>query len=252
MTFPSLDILSMDFKQFGESDILGVLNDLEFPTPPLSPDQDIKDAGLDGSAPLLPEIPASLPTDASNLDIVSVFQIPMSEADIFDKDSSLYDSPNLEIANPILPLGSDDPKAVLQDCMWGSVLYEPRNIGSASSSPEMYTPAPSPLGEISGAVEAAEESCSDDFSSEPNNHEEKEILSTPQMLTYSEAVEVDSKCVQKEELQQREHEARLNRKKEREERRSSNGNKRQALMSYNGRRSASTDSGSGEYLMFLI
>jgi len=232
MTIPFLDIRRMDFKNFcPESDLLGVqqfLKDLEFPTPPLSPDQDIKDTDLENTAPLLPELPASLPTDASNLDLDTVFQIPgfINEADLFEKDLNLYG--NLEISNSTLPLG---------------------RVGN---SPEMYTPAPSPLAEISGPIEEAEESCNEDFSSEANQ-EKDEVLNTSQLFTYSAtAMTVDPNhrstqgTQQQEEIQQREHEARLSRKREREERRSSNGSKRQALMSYNGRRPASTDSETGE------
>ncbi len=238
----------MDFGTFPESSLLGVqhyLKDIELPTPPLSPEDKVS-TDLDTSAPLLPELP---PMDNNaELDLDAVFNMAGLDPEE-DFNLTFYGSPALDPVSQDLCSILDD-KAVLQDCMWGSSVYEPRNIASTSTDPEIYTPAPSPPAEIKQtAGDEADDSCSEGFSSDPSS-QERDI--SPQVFTYGAAamlMDPNHRQVQpmqlQEEQQQREHEARVTRKKEREERRSI-ASKRTVLMGINGRRPASADSGSGK------
>ena len=184
MTVP-LSHGGVDFKHLCTDELLGVqqfLKDIDFPTPPLSPDQEVKEAGFGGSTTLLPELQPVAPADSSNLDIDTVFQIAGlgPDTEFFDKNANFYANTDLDFINPS-SLSLEEPKGILQDCMWGSITYEPRNSvsGSGTGSPEVYTPAPSPEvtpapsppAEVKETVEEeddGEESYSDDLSSDPS------------------------------------------------------------------------------------
>lgn len=216
-----------------DSEALTVQQYLEFPTPPLSPDHEDKQACLSTPNPLLPELP--VPTDNSplmpQLDVDAVFQLTtgLGPDYLFDINPTTYNDDASDVVDldpSVLSLISKDTKALLQDCMWNSVTYEPRHsISGSNSSPEMYTPAPSPLPETKEPIEDDEEdddSCSD-LSSEPSQLGD-DLISPSEVFAYGAAILANPNCrplQQEEQQQQREHQARLSRKAEREERRAS-------------------------------
>ena len=132
------------------------------PTPPLSPERNDKPAttAADEPRPVVYAATEDFCTSESDVALLNDIQLLMAlEDECVSSDSQT--SVDLE------------EKLISQDCMWGSVSYEPRC--SASTSDGIYTPAPSPppvaRGSDSGGstLESMEEESS---SSEDNSQQE--------------------------------------------------------------------------------
>lgn len=124
-----------DFKHQMTSSDCGILaveqfmKDIEFPTPPLSPDHE--DQGTSMSALLTTPTDSSLLMPQSGMD--TMMQLMGSDSgSFFDNEGTItkitYCSDSSEVnVDPSVLEAITDTRALLQDCMWNSVAYEPRH-----------------------------------------------------------------------------------------------------------------------------
>ena len=152
---------SSDLQAF--EDFLG---GMELPTPPLSPDHvDTPNS-------------SQLESPHSDLDIgETILQEMMASEDlIFDSQSS-YGSDSSDVIDMDPSILTENPQALLQDCMWNCDAYEPRHsIGNNG----IYTPAPSPPPKIQGKNEEDDEE-EELSSTQPNN----QVINSTEMFMYS-------------------------------------------------------------------
>ena len=247
-----------DFKHqmmcpdFGVLAVDHYLKDIEFPTPPLSPDHEEKNTNSSTlPVPLLPAPTDSMSLMPPQLGMDTMMQqIMESGSDVFFDSQSSYTSDSSEVVDvdPSMLVAISDTQALLKDCMWNSVAYEPRH--SLSGNVGMYTPVPSPLPKAKEPIEEEDEEDNESCNGDPSQLEE-DTISPSEVLACGAAILADSKChplqhKQLQEQQQREHQARLSRKVEREERRANTGSRKHLLAGGSNRvqpRSLASESG---------
>ena len=157
---------------FADNGVFGdLLEGIELPTPPLSPDH----------------AETSDPSSATELDvgesIVHQMMASATELQLFEGQGTYADSDILNIDSSILMAG----KALMtNDCMLNSDEYEPRNsIG-------MYTPAPSPPPEDKEAMEDEEE--------EEEEEEEEIIASSLNLPPEPKNIKENTECISTDEI----------------------------------------------------
>lgn len=152
-SFPLLQGMAsslVELQEFKQNNIMNVFSDscdlqdllegLEMPTPPHSPD-------ADETPNCSPQLTNS--TQTGNIDLgETILQQMLAYEDL--NNLELYGSDD-----PLINVDPGVPQALLQDCMWSSNEYEPRHSLSFNG---VYTPAPSPPPQIKALMEDEETS----------------------------------------------------------------------------------------------